>query len=69
MAFVDLEPSSLEQAERLEQLRALQNGMKIRVVVAATRSIGVDTREDADVVEKIIRGVPGGSLLVRNETS
>lgn len=69
LAFVDLEPSSLEQAERLEQLRALQNGMKIRVVVAATRSIGVDTREDADVVEKIIRAVPGGSSAVRNETS
>jgi len=69
LAFVTLEPSSLEQAERLEQLRALQNGMKIRVVVAATRSVGVDTREDADVVEKIIREVPGGLMPVRNETS
>jgi 3-deoxy-manno-octulosonate cytidylyltransferase (CMP-KDO synthetase) len=52
--FVKLPPSSLEQAEQLEQLRALENGMKIRVVVSETSSPGVDTLEDATQVERLI---------------
>jgi 3-deoxy-manno-octulosonate cytidylyltransferase (CMP-KDO synthetase) len=54
LAFVKLPPSSLEQAEQLEQLRALENGMKIRVVVSETSSPGVDTLEDATQVERLI---------------
>jgi 3-deoxy-manno-octulosonate cytidylyltransferase (CMP-KDO synthetase) len=54
LGFVRLEPSPLEQAERLEQLRALQNGMKLRVIISRTGSIGVDTLEDADAVERLI---------------
>jgi 3-deoxy-manno-octulosonate cytidylyltransferase (CMP-KDO synthetase) len=45
---------ALEQAEQLEQLRALENGLKIRVVVSDTKSIGVDTPEDAAEVERLI---------------
>jgi 3-deoxy-manno-octulosonate cytidylyltransferase (CMP-KDO synthetase) len=52
--FVTLRPSLLEQAEQLEQLRALENGMKIRVVVSEVDSIGVDTPEDATEVERLI---------------
>jgi 3-deoxy-manno-octulosonate cytidylyltransferase (CMP-KDO synthetase) len=52
--FVKMAPSSLEQAEQLEQLRALENGMKIRVVVSETSSPGVDTLEDATEVERLI---------------
>ena len=52
--FVKTPPSSLEQAEQLEQLRALENGMKIRVVVSETSSPGVDTLEDATEVERLI---------------
>ncbi len=52
--FVKMPPSFLEQAEQLEQLRALENGMKIRVVVSETSSIGVDTLEDATQVERLI---------------
>lgn len=44
--------SSLERAERLEQLRALENGMGISVVQVAYESIGVDRPEDVRRVEQ-----------------
>ncbi len=46
-----LPPSPLEEAERLEQLRVLQIGEKIRVVDVAFDSVGVDTPEDLRAVE------------------
>jgi 3-deoxy-manno-octulosonate cytidylyltransferase (CMP-KDO synthetase) len=52
--FIKLTPSLLEQAEQLEQLRALENGMKIRVIVSESNSIGVDTPGDAAEVEQLI---------------
>ncbi|MDZ7370099.1 MAG: 3-deoxy-manno-octulosonate cytidylyltransferase [candidate division KSB1 bacterium] len=50
-----LPPSSLEEAERLEQLRALENGMTIKVGICDFVSQGVDTPEDAVAVERMIR--------------
>lgn len=44
--FVSLAPSPLEQRERLEQLRALEAGMRIDVSVVDTVPLGVDTPED-----------------------
>ena len=44
--FAALPPTPLEQAETLEQLRALEHGARIRVVVTPESSIGVDTPED-----------------------
>ncbi|MGA3206112.1 MAG: 3-deoxy-manno-octulosonate cytidylyltransferase, partial [Bryobacteraceae bacterium] len=44
--YPDLPAGPLEQAERLEQLRALENGFKIRVVETEYESLGVDTPED-----------------------
>ncbi len=44
--LVKLPPSPLEQAEKLEQLRALQNGIAIQVLPTNLESIGVDTPED-----------------------
>lgn len=52
--FVKMAAGALEQAEQLEQLRALENCLKIRVVVSDTKSIGVDTPEDAAEVERLI---------------
>jgi 3-deoxy-manno-octulosonate cytidylyltransferase (CMP-KDO synthetase) len=52
--FVKMPASSLERAEQLEQLRALENGVKIRVVVSETAAIGVDTPEDAREVEQLL---------------
>lgn len=44
--YSDLPVGPLEQAERLEQLRALENGYRIRVVETEYESLGVDTPED-----------------------
>ena len=44
----------LEKVEMLEQLRAVENGAKIRVVEAAARSVGVDTEEDLRIVRAIL---------------
>lgn len=54
IAYAGLAPTSLEQAEKLEQLRALENGYRIRVIETAHDSIGVDIPSDLDkVLEKI----------------
>lgn len=44
--FVKLQPSQLEKAEKLEQLRALENDMTIGVLKVTTIPLGVDTAED-----------------------
>ena len=50
-ALAALAPSPLELAESLEQLRALQNGFKIRVVQTTRAHLGVDRPEDVARVE------------------
>jgi 3-deoxy-manno-octulosonate cytidylyltransferase (CMP-KDO synthetase) len=56
LSYPDLPVGPLERAERLEQLRALENGFKIRVVETEYESLGVDTPEDwrqvAELFEK-----------------
>jgi 3-deoxy-manno-octulosonate cytidylyltransferase (CMP-KDO synthetase) len=47
--------SKLETAEALEQLRALERGITIRVIEVDTPSIGVDTMEDLERVRSMIR--------------
>jgi 3-deoxy-manno-octulosonate cytidylyltransferase (CMP-KDO synthetase) len=44
--FVQLPPSPLEQRERLEQLRALEAGMRIDVAIVDSAPLGVDTPDD-----------------------
>jgi len=53
--FVQLEQTPLEKVEDLEQLRALENGYRIKVVITECDSIGVDTREDLEKVRKILK--------------
>lgn len=50
--LASLEPSPLERAESLEQLRALQNGFKIRVLLTRKPHLGVDRPEDVLRVEQ-----------------
>lgn len=54
LQFVKWKPGILEQAESLEQLRALENGAKIRVVLAKHAAVSVDTPEDVTAVERIL---------------
>ena len=50
LKFTKLPQTWLEKYEMLEQLRALENGAKIKVVQAAEKSIGVDTHDDYERV-------------------
>ena len=54
--FVSLRPSALEQRERLEQLRALEDGMRIDVTLVDTVPLGVDTAHDLERARRLIAG-------------
>jgi 3-deoxy-manno-octulosonate cytidylyltransferase (CMP-KDO synthetase) len=54
--FATFKESRLEALEKLEQLRALENGLNIGAMVTNCELIGVDTPEDIEKVEKILRG-------------
>lgn len=53
--FVSLPPGRLEQCEKLEQLRALENGIRIYVHLSELESIGIDTPEDLIRAEQKLR--------------
>jgi 3-deoxy-manno-octulosonate cytidylyltransferase (CMP-KDO synthetase) len=54
LSFASLPPSPLEEAESLEQLRALENGWRIRVVDTEYQGIGVDVPDDIQRVERLL---------------
>ena len=55
LKFVKWKPTRLEQTEQLEQLRALEHGVKIRVAITSRVSPGVDRPQDVAIVEKMLR--------------
>src|SRR5215468_5485493 len=54
--FVTLAPSPLERREKLEQLRALEAGMRIDATIVAGVPLGVDTPEDLERARQILKG-------------
>jgi 3-deoxy-manno-octulosonate cytidylyltransferase (CMP-KDO synthetase) len=57
LGYVKKKPTPLEKAEKLEQLRALEHGAKIRVLITKKSGIGIDTPEDAAAAECLL-GTP-----------
>jgi 3-deoxy-manno-octulosonate cytidylyltransferase (CMP-KDO synthetase) len=55
LGYSALPVGPLEQAERLEQLRAIENGYRIRVVETGYESLGVDTPEDLERASKLFQ--------------
>jgi 3-deoxy-manno-octulosonate cytidylyltransferase (CMP-KDO synthetase) len=60
LAYPRLPAGPLERAERLEQLRAIENGFKIRVVETDYESLGVDTPEDLQRIARWFEVAAGG---------
>ena len=52
--FVSMAPSALEQREKLEQLRALEAGMRIDVEIVESVPLGVDTPEDLERARELL---------------
>jgi 3-deoxy-manno-octulosonate cytidylyltransferase (CMP-KDO synthetase) len=62
LQLVKWKPTPLERAESLEQLRALENGVKIHVLVTAKGTPGVDTLQDATALEQKLARAKGRIL-------
>lgn len=56
LRFFRAGPCSLEESEGLEQLRALENGMDVRLVISDEPTIGVDVPQHIKIVEKLLAG-------------
>ena len=57
LAYAKMKPTSLERAESLEQLRALENGYRIKCIATNARFVGVDTPEDLAKVNEIYKAM------------
>jgi 3-deoxy-manno-octulosonate cytidylyltransferase (CMP-KDO synthetase) len=56
LRFVNLPMGVLEQIEKLEQLRMLEHGIRIRMIPTLYQGIGIDTPQDLLLVESILQG-------------
>ena len=59
LSFTETPPSPLELIENLEQLRALESGLRIRVVETTSSSISVDTPDDLSRVSRVMAAEKG----------
>lgn len=55
LEYTNLEQTSLELSEKLEQLRVLENGHKIKMIETDYKPVGVDTEEDLNRVREILK--------------
>ncbi len=60
LEYAKMEQSYLERVERLEQLRVIENGHKIKMIETDYNSIGIDTEEDYQKALKLLDGVEKG---------
>ncbi len=67
LEFASLPPTPLEKSEGLEQLRALENGMDVRLVISSKSTLGVDTPTDIKIVEKALADHYTEALEKRDE--
>lgn len=63
LRYAKMEPTPLEKSESLEQLRALENGYRIKVIRTERSFIGVDTEEDLRLVNEIYANMEGEASL------
>ena len=54
MRYTSLEKSALEQIEMLEQLRVIEQGIKIRMVPTSHQAIAIDTAEDLERARELV---------------
>lgn len=62
LQFTKWEQTKLEKLEALEQLRAMEHGVRIKAIQATTRSTGVDTNEDFEKVRSMVEDSKVGNL-------
>jgi 3-deoxy-manno-octulosonate cytidylyltransferase (CMP-KDO synthetase) len=63
--FVELPPSPLERQERLEQLRALEGGMRIDIMIVDDVPRGVDTAADLETARRLLANSAAGEHPAR----
>ena len=68
LQFVQWKRTPLEQSESLEQLRALENGVRVHVLVTKHGSPGVDTPADAEAVAASLRKAPAAGRLKKTRS-
>ncbi len=56
LEYAGMPQTPLEEAEKLEQLRALENGYRIKVPTTRLQSIGVDTEDELERVRRLLKG-------------
>ena len=61
LRYASWPPTALERTESLEQLRILEKGYQIKVVLSQHDSFGVDTPSDVRKIEKLLKSRPGGA--------
>jgi 3-deoxy-manno-octulosonate cytidylyltransferase (CMP-KDO synthetase) len=67
LTFARLAPTPLEQAEQLEQLRALEHGFRIKVAEVASASIEVDTPSDLERARAALRAASDQSPAINDQ--